>query len=93
MAYQTILSPSAAWALGRASYDDRLSLERCISTIAQDPYHPPLKRVPYVSPGHRLYVNAVTCNGWVIAYDLEDHEAVVVVVDAMRASPQAPGPQ
>jgi hypothetical protein len=88
--FEAVYSDRVQWVLDRVESADYDLLRRCILALEQDPYPPASQRAPLVIPGQRTYPDSFRCEGWRIAFHVED-DAFVIIDDVGRWPPAPPG--
>jgi len=79
--FEAWLSDSARWLLARLYDTDRdayAQLTSCIARLERDPFPESEHITTLVIPRRGVYHNALRCDGWAIAFHVEDDTFVVI---------------
>ena len=76
--FEAIYSDQVRRLLDRVSEAEYRLLDRSIRLLEQDPYPDPEHITTLVIPHRRVYHDAFACDGWAIAFHVEDNVFVAI---------------
>ncbi len=78
MVLEAYYSPRVRWLVDRLSDADARTIRRCVGLLELNPCPDAARTATLVIPYQRVYQNAFRCDGWGIAFHVEQNVFLVI---------------